>query len=90
MNGCEDYVYISKQYLQSGRNRDDFLSTAYHEVLHFNDSRWNIFSIPKIERLGFESSRHNKIHVLSNELYNAGVPNTLEDKIYIAFEEFYK
>jgi hypothetical protein len=39
---CGEYVYVSEEYLQTGRGAYDFLDTAYHEVLHFNDSRWNI------------------------------------------------
>ncbi|KZN55259.1 hypothetical protein N482_24305 [Pseudoalteromonas luteoviolacea NCIMB 1942] len=61
--GCGNDVYISEQYLQSGRSKyNNFLATAYHETLHFNDSRWNIWLTGSLERVGIVSARHQYIY----------------------------
>ncbi len=77
---CDPGVYVSKQYLQTGRDPSDFLLTAYHETLHFNDLPITNYTIDNLS-----SYRHKEIYRLEYQLSWGGVSGTRERKVY---EEF--
>ncbi|WKD48572.1 RHS repeat-associated core domain-containing protein [Microbulbifer spongiae] len=83
--GCDDNILVSKQYLQTGRSATDFLSTAYHEVLHFNDPGYINAHTGFLARFGVMSSRHQEIYKLDRHIKLGGLRGTLERDIYNAF-----
>ncbi|MEX2963217.1 hypothetical protein [Microbulbifer sp. TYP-18] len=83
--GCDENILVSKQYLQTGRSAIDFLRTAYHEVLHFNDPRYINAHTSFLQKFGVMSSRHEEIYTLDRQLEHGGLRGTLERDIYNAF-----
>ncbi len=75
--GCLNQVKVSREFLQLNRTSYDFLETAYHEVLHFNDTRWNIFLN--------SDSRHNQI-IRQSEMVHFVTPRWVEQGIHGANE----
>ena len=68
LSGCNDYILVSNQYLQTNRTTAELLNAAYHETLHFNDTRWNMFVTSKLNWFGITSIRHTAINKLGMDM----------------------